>query len=77
MRRNSFSQSVLLGLGLGVGFSLGATMARMIAQAMRAGAPVTCPACSAQIPAGSRFCPNCGTRLGEREGRGRDEDIPG
>lgn len=60
-----------------MGFGLGATMARMIAQAVRAGAPMTCPACSAQIPAGSKFCPNCGTRLGGREGRERDEDIPG
>ena len=60
-----------------MGFSLGAVMARMIAQAVKVGAVKTCPACSAQIPAGSRFCPNCGTRLGGREGRERDEDIPG
>ena len=50
-----------------MGFSLGAVMARMIAQAVKVGAVKTCPACSAQIPAGSRFCPNCGTRLGEGE----------
>jgi len=75
MRRDDLGQSVLLGLGLGVGFGLGAVMARMIAQAVKVGAVKTCPACSAQIPAGSRFCPNCGTRLGE--GEERDEDIPG
>jgi predicted amidophosphoribosyltransferase len=27
------------------------------------GAQITCPNCHAQIPAGSRFCPECGYNL--------------
>lgn len=59
------------GIGLGAGLGMGQAMA----EAMRAGnapastppvttaATTTCPNCQATIPAGSKFCPNCGHSL--------------
>lgn len=59
------------GIGLGAGLGMGQAMA----EAMRAGnapaspspataaATTTCPNCQATIPAGSKFCPNCGFSL--------------
>lgn len=59
------------GIGLGAGLGMGQAMA----EAMRAGnapastppttaaATTTCPNCRATIPAGSKFCPNCGHSL--------------
>ncbi len=38
-------------------------MADMIVKAMKGGAQMTCPACAALIPIGSRFCSNCGARI--------------
>jgi hypothetical protein len=32
------------------------------------GQPVSCPACGAEAPPESRFCPRCGARLGDRSG---------
>jgi membrane protease subunit (stomatin/prohibitin family) len=57
------------GVGLGAGVGMGAAMAQMMAQAMQPGAPaatatMVCPSCSAQIPAGSKFCPQCGGKIG-------------
>lgn len=58
------------GVGLGAGVGMGAAMAQMMAQSMQPGAQaaaaatMTCPSCSAQIPAGSKFCPQCGGKIG-------------
>ena len=58
----------------GVGFGAGIGMGQAMADAMRearsapqggAAAPATmnCPRCHAQVPVGSKFCPNCGQTL--------------
>ena len=58
------------GVGLGAGVGMGAAMAKMMAQSMQPGAQaaaattMVCPSCSAQIPAGSKFCPQCGGKIG-------------
>lgn len=54
------------GMGLGAGVGMGAMMAQMMAQAMQPGAPATmaCPSCGGQIPAGSKFCSQCGAKIG-------------
>jgi membrane protease subunit (stomatin/prohibitin family) len=55
------------GVGLGAGVGMGAAMAQMMAQAMQPGAQAAtmiCPSCSAQIPTGSKFCPQCGAKIG-------------
>jgi len=56
------------GVGLGAGVGMGAAMAQMMAQSMQPGAQAAttmmCPSCSAQIPAGSKFCPQCGAKIG-------------
>jgi membrane protease subunit (stomatin/prohibitin family) len=55
------------GVGLGAGVGMGAAMAQMMAQAMQPGmraATMICPSCSAQIPAGSKFCNQCGAKIG-------------
>jgi membrane protease subunit (stomatin/prohibitin family) len=56
------------GVGLGAGVGMGAAMAQMMAQSMQPGAQaaatMVCPSCSAQIPAGSKFCPQCGAKIG-------------
>jgi membrane protease subunit (stomatin/prohibitin family) len=60
--------------GLGMGLGLGMQMPGMINQAMQqaaaqatasapATATITCAKCQAQIPAGSKFCPNCGSAV--------------
>jgi membrane protease subunit (stomatin/prohibitin family) len=62
------------GMGLGMGAGFGMMLPGMISQAMQAGqqqqgagaqggAMIACPNCKAQIPAGSQFCGNCGTKL--------------
>ncbi len=58
--------------GMGVGMGAGAAMGQMFAQSMNPAqqtAPVTpaaagavCSACGAQIPAGTKFCPECGAK---------------
>jgi membrane protease subunit (stomatin/prohibitin family) len=55
------------GVGLGAGVGMGAAMAQMMTQAMQPGAQAAtmiCPSCSTQIPAGSKFCPQCGAKIG-------------
>jgi membrane protease subunit (stomatin/prohibitin family) len=62
--------------GLGMGLGLGMQMPGMIGQAMQqaaaqasqassppAAATIACAKCQAQIPAGSKFCPNCGAAV--------------
>ncbi len=64
------------GVGVGAGLGMGQAMAQSMRdafsqppqQAAAAGgaaapATITCPNCQATIPAGSKFCPNCGTTL--------------
>jgi membrane protease subunit (stomatin/prohibitin family) len=59
--------------GMGVGMGAGAAMGQMFAQSMnpaqQATAPaaaavagMVCSACGAQIPAGTKFCPECGAK---------------
>ena len=57
--------------GMGVGMGAGAAMGQMFAQSMSntaapaqapAQAGAVCAACGAQIPAGSKFCPECGAK---------------
>ena len=56
--------------GMGVGMGAGAAMGQMFAQSMgNTAAPAAaaqpsavCAACGAQIPAGSKFCPECGAK---------------
>jgi len=54
-----------LGAGLGIGQALANTMRETMAQPARLEQSGTeeCPHCHARIPAGSRFCPNCGQSL--------------
>ena len=56
------------GVGLGAGVGMGAAMAQMMAQSMQPGAQaaatMVCPSCSTQIPAGAKFCPQCGGKIG-------------
>jgi len=56
------------GVGLGAGVGMGAAMAQMMAQSMQPGAKaaatMVCPSCSTQIPAGAKFCPQCGGKIG-------------
>lgn len=66
-----------LGAGAGLGAVFGQIMGQSIAQpagqaaaqpapaaAPAQPATITCPKCQNQVPAGSRFCPNCGQQLG-------------
>lgn len=51
------------GVGLGAGSVLGQTMAQAMSQSNQSQqAKMTCPHCSAQIVAGSKFCPSCGKK---------------
>ncbi len=53
------------GLGLGTGAGLGMMIPGMLQQAMAGGAQpkVRCPNCHADIPYGSKYCPECGAHL--------------
>jgi membrane protease subunit (stomatin/prohibitin family) len=60
------------GVGLGAGLGIGQAMSEAMRQAQQpsggASTPepvptVQCPNCQATIPAGSKFCPQCGTNL--------------
>ncbi len=61
------------GVGVGAGLGMGQAMAQSMRDAFSqpaqqegaaaAQATVTCPNCQATVPAGSRFCTNCGTSL--------------
>jgi len=54
-----------LGAGLGIGQALANTMRETLAQPTRLEqtGTIECPHCHARMPAGSRFCPNCGQSL--------------
>jgi membrane protease subunit (stomatin/prohibitin family) len=54
------------GMGLGVGAGLGMMMPQMMQQGDQ-GAPATsvqCPKCNSAIPPNTKFCPNCGEKIG-------------
>lgn len=57
------------GLELGAGLGLGQAMAESMRETMREPARLdiegssVCPHCQATVPAGAKFCPNCGNRL--------------
>jgi membrane protease subunit (stomatin/prohibitin family) len=54
--------------GVGVGMGAGAAMGQILSQGMTQSAPAQpaigtiCSACGASIPAGSKFCPECGVK---------------
>jgi membrane protease subunit (stomatin/prohibitin family) len=54
-----------LGAGLGIGQAMANTMRETLGQPARLeqAGTVECPHCHARVPAGSRFCPNCGQSL--------------
>ena len=54
-----------LGAGLGIGQALANSMRETLAQPARLeqAGMVECPHCHASVPAGSRYCPNCGQSL--------------
>jgi membrane protease subunit (stomatin/prohibitin family) len=63
------------GVGMGMGLGAGAGMGQMMAGMMGGAAPgqpaaaqatAACPKCSAQVPAGAKFCPGCGSAVGPR-----------
>lgn len=53
------------GVGMAAGVGIGQAMAGALrdSQSPQATPTVACPNCKAQIPAGSKFCPECGTNL--------------
>ncbi|HYI23922.1 MAG TPA: SPFH domain-containing protein, partial [Thermomicrobiales bacterium] len=60
------------GVGLGAGLGIGQAMADAMRQSQQPGqaapaqpqaATIACPNCQANIPAGSKFCTNCGANL--------------
>jgi membrane protease subunit (stomatin/prohibitin family) len=60
-------ETATAGMGLGMGAGLGMMMPGMIGQAMQQGAQpkIRCHNCKNDIPADSKFCPNCGINLAE------------
>lgn len=57
------------GLGLGMGFGLGKPVGAAfgeLAQDMQHSGGATCPGCGAAVPAGAKFCPECGKALSRR-----------
>ncbi|MBC7249184.1 MAG: SPFH domain-containing protein [Anaerolineae bacterium] len=61
-----------MGVGLGAGAAMGKMMADTVQQASgqeaaaggaAAAATIACPQCGNQVPAGSKFCNNCGAKL--------------
>jgi membrane protease subunit (stomatin/prohibitin family) len=55
------------GMGIGVGAGLGMMIPGMLAKSVGGGTATAemfqCPKCHNEVPAGSRFCQNCGTQL--------------
>ncbi len=58
------------GVGIGAGMGLGMMMASQLGQTMQqpqqaARTPgIKCPSCGADVPSGSKFCTNCGGKIG-------------
>ncbi len=51
------------GVGLGAGLGMGYGMAGQMQSAYQQGPMQVCPKCNAQVPAGTRFCPSCGSPM--------------
>jgi membrane protease subunit (stomatin/prohibitin family) len=51
------------GVGLGAGLGMGYGMAGQMQGAYQQGPMLICPKCNAQVPSGTRFCPNCGNTM--------------
>ncbi|MGD0719230.1 MAG: SPFH domain-containing protein [Thermoplasmata archaeon] len=58
------------GVGLGAGLGIGYGMSGQMSGMYGAGPSSPCPKCGALVPAGTRFCPACGTPLGGPPGAG-------
>ncbi|MDR1039516.1 MAG: SPFH domain-containing protein [Deltaproteobacteria bacterium] len=62
------------GIGLGMGAGMGAAFGQQAAGVAAGvsvappGQRIQCPACRAEAPAGTRFCPNCGKPMGAQPG---------
>jgi len=56
------------GVGLGAGMGMGMIMASQLGQTMQPQQTrpngIKCPSCSADLPSGSKFCTNCGNKIG-------------
>ncbi len=52
------------GVGLGAGLGIGYGMSGQMSGMYGAGPSSPCPKCGALVPAGTRFCPACGTPIG-------------
>jgi len=52
------------GVGLGAGLGMGYGMVGQMQGAYGPGPGQPCPKCAALVPAGTRFCPSCGTAIG-------------
>jgi len=53
------------GVGLGVGLGVSGAVSNMANQAMSSQpqSNLTCPNCQISVPNGTKFCPNCGTKI--------------
>jgi len=50
-----------LGAGMGIGYGMAGQMQGMYQQ--QQGPMLICPKCNAQVPPGTKFCPNCGNTM--------------
>jgi len=51
------------GVGLGAGLGMGYGMTGQMSGAFQQAPSTPCPKCSSMVPAGTRFCPNCGNSM--------------
>jgi membrane protease subunit (stomatin/prohibitin family) len=51
------------GVGLGAGLGIGYGMTGQMQGAYQQGPMLICPKCNAQVPSGTKFCPNCGNPM--------------
>jgi membrane protease subunit (stomatin/prohibitin family) len=51
------------GVGLGAGLGMGYGMVGGMQQAYQQAPMAVCPKCNAQVPQGTKFCPNCGATM--------------
>lgn len=48
-------------VGAGLGLGLGADLGRSLGETMTSSGGAKCPVCGATVPAGAKFCPECGS----------------
>lgn len=51
------------GIGMGLGMNMGKAMGEFGQNAMNPSATIKCPGCRSEIPASSKFCPECGKKI--------------